>query len=253
MSSRSEQASLGGPAPPTRELSGPGVLVGARGSRPRLRKAFSLVRPPGRPQRSPFQFVLRFPPSQGHYRARWDGILRRPTQESCLSQRPHLLRAGLSQASAAPHLPVLQHPPPFRFLPSCTWSTRYRWFGFGSGSGSCSGSGSRGVLVRLRAPDALPALIPRFLPLPPSPPHRLRAATADTGAAAGGGEGRMERDAGWLVAAAGSGQLWPRKEEEMGGAAAATLGSQMPSPVAGPGPGAGAQVFRAESEGLARL
>lgn len=63
----------------------------------------------------------------------------------------------------------------------------------------------RGVLVRLRAPDALPALIPRFLPLPPSPPHRLRAAAADTGAAAGGGEGRIERDAAWLGAAVDSG------------------------------------------------
>ena len=67
-----------------------------------------------------------------------------------------------------------------------TWPTRYRWFGSGSGSGS----GSRGVLVRLRAPDALPALIPRFLPLPPSPPQGLRAAAADTRAAAGVGGGK---------------------------------------------------------------
>lgn len=37
----------------------------------------------------------------------------------------------------------------------------------------------------------------------------------------------MERDAGWLGAVAGSGQLQPRERETMGGAAAAALGSQM--------------------------
>lgn len=37
-----------------------------------------------------------------------------------------------------------------------------------------------------------------------------------------------------------------------GGAAAAALGSQMPSPVAGPGLGGGAQVCGAESESLVR-
>lgn len=42
------------------------------------------------------------------------------------------------------------------------------------------------------------------------------------------------------------------KGEETGCAAAATLGSQKPSPDAGPGPGGGAQVCGAESEGLAR-
>lgn len=63
----------------------------------------------------------------------------------------------------------------------------------------------------------------------------------------------MERDAAWLGAAADSRQLRPWKGEEMGCAAAATLDSQKPSPDAGPGPGGGAQVCGAESEGLARL
>lgn len=52
------------------------------------------------------------------------------------------------------------------------------------------GSGCRGVLMRLRAPDACPVLIPRLLPRPPGPPHRLRAADA-------GEEGRTERAEGW--------------------------------------------------------
>ena len=42
------------------------------------------------------------------------------------------------------------------------------------------------------------------------------------------------------------------KGEEMVGAAAATLGSQMPSPVAAPGPGGGAQVCGAESARVVR-
>lgn len=42
----------------------------------------------------------------------------------------------------------------------------------------------------------------------------------------------MERDAGWLGAAAGSGQLWPWEGEEIGGAAAALVPKcPRPSPV----------------------
>lgn len=61
----------------------------------------------------------------------------------------------------------------------------------------------------------------------------------------------MKRDAGWLGAAAGSGQLrlWEGEGNgDWGGAAAAALGSQMPSPVASPGPGGGAQVCGAGRE-----
>ena len=63
----------------------------------------------------------------------------------------------------------------------------------------------------------------------------------------------MERDAGWLGPGRGSGHLQPWEGKEKGDAAAAALGSQKPSTVAGPGPGGGAQVCRSESESLARL
>lgn len=201
---------------PTRELSGPGVLVRTRGARSRLRKPSSttLVPLPRRPQRFPFQLVLCFRPSQGHCRARWDGILRRPAQKSSLSQRPHLFGAGLSQASAAPS-PACTPAPSSLLVPPIltTWPTQYRWFG----SGSCSCSSSSGVLVRLRAPDALQALIPCLLP---SPPPFAASPAPDCGCRCRcrgrRGEGRMGRDAGWLGTAAGSGQLRPREREGMG-------------------------------------
>lgn len=115
-----------------------------------------------------------------------------------------------------------------------TRPTRYRWFGSGSGSGS--GPGSRGVLVRLRAPDALPALIPCFLPLPLGrlAGSRLRLQTPVPRQARGGkdGQGRPPVGSGGRLR-----QRRPREGEEMGGAAAAAQGSRTPWPVAGPGPG----------------
>lgn len=63
----------------------------------------------------------------------------------------------------------------------------------------------------------------------------------------------MARAAGCLAAAAGSGQLRPWGSVAMGEPPAAALGSQTPSPVAGPGSRGGAQVCGAQSVSSARV
>lgn len=218
-SSRSEMSKppRSGPTPyPTKELSVPGVLVRARGARRRLRKPSSttLVPLPRRPGGSPFQLVLRFRPSQGHCRARWDGILRRPAQESHLSQRPHLLRAGLSQASAAPspactpaHTPPFDssHPDRLAHPVPVVWLWLRLRLGF--------------RLQGRPSPAQGPRRPPGVHPLLPPPPPFAASPAPDCGCRyrcrGRRGEGRMERDAGWLGAAAGSGQLWPWEGEEI--------------------------------------
>lgn len=142
----------------------------------------------------------------------------RNSQASSAKIEPESASAPLRrrpEPSLGSPLPCLYSAPSSLLVPPIltTWPTQYRWFG----SGSCSCSSSSGVLVRLRAPDALQALIPCLLP---SPPPFAASPAPDCGCRCRcrgrRGEGRMERDAGWLGTAAGSGQLRSREREEMG-------------------------------------
>lgn len=117
--------------------------------------------------------------------------------ESASAPPPRQPESGLC---SPPPLPILLHTPGPHSLPLHPSHSEHLAH---PGTGGwivapCSGLGSvfRGVL-RLGAPGAFPALIPCSLPLPPSPPHRLRAAAAVPcrGRLGGGKDGE-----GWMLA-----------------------------------------------------
>lgn len=168
-SSKSELAILGGPAPPSTqpgELSGPGVLGQGQSRRTAAAQDPSSPSSPT-PGASPHSRAASAPP-----------FLPRTLQRE-VGRNPQ----APEPASAALPGPDARSPP----VPTPGPPGTGAW---ARAPAPAPGSGCRGVLMRLRAPDACPVLIPRLLPRPPGPPHRLRAADA-------GEEGRTERAEGW--------------------------------------------------------